>query len=366
MYKDKPQHASDRGGLSIGVPGELRGLELAHARHGQLEWSQVVEPAYRLAADGVPINANLAHEIGILATRYSMPSNSDFDFGLRKLLTHDDDWRHPLQTGDVIHNPALANTLKAVRDSGADALYKGPLAEALAKDIQDAGGIVTKEDIELYKATIRTPVVAHDIYGFSVVGVPPPSSGGAAIVGAARFLSDFTTPFAAFPETLSVHRMVEASKHVFAIRMSLSDPDYNSEIVSDAVRDLISGPYMKDLAEATRDDRSHGLSWYGGYKWAQLKDTDGQMNVTDADEGDRRVRRLQRKLARRFGNLNDGGTSHLSIVDKDGNAVSMTTSISKYDCRDSSTGACVCVFSQVDVILTVIALEQTTISEATF
>jgi len=72
--------------------------------------------------------------------------------------------------------------------------------------------------------TLRTPVVAHDISGFSIVGVPPPSSGGAAISGAARFLASFQTPYATFPDTLSIHRLVEACKHAFAIRMSLSDP----------------------------------------------------------------------------------------------------------------------------------------------
>jgi len=83
---------------------------------------------------------------------------------------------------------------------------------------------------------------------------------------------------------------------------------------------------MPQLSQITPDDSILPLSQYGGTKWAQLKDTDGQSEPTDANEGDRRLRRL----ARRFGNLEDKGTSHFSIVDKDGNAVSMTTSINTY------------------------------------
>jgi gamma-glutamyltranspeptidase len=324
MYTDLPTNASERGGLAVGIPGELKCLELAHVRHGKLPWYNVVQPVYELAASGVEINANLAHEIGILKKTYSLSINKNLDWGLRALLTHSDSWDTAKKEGDILKNPSLIRTLKAIRDGGADAMYKGERAAKLAKDIQDSGGIVTKEDIESYKATLRSPIVAHDINGFSIVGVPPPSSGGAVIIGAARFLASYSTPFAAFGETLSVHRLVEACKHVFSIRMSLSDPDYATEVNDEAVRDLVGGDYMKELRLATLDDATLPLSKYGGKKWAQLKDTGGMAEAADANEGDRR------KLARRFGYLEDNGTSHFTVVDKDGNAVSMTTSVNTY------------------------------------
>jgi len=148
------------------------------------------------------------------------------------------------------------------------------------------------------------------------------------VLGAVRFLSGYPSPLATVADSLSVHRISEASKHVFAIRMSLSDPAYNTDTVNEAVYDMTQGTLMEELRQATRDDTTLPLSQYGGEKWAQLDDTDGQnTNVTDASEGDRRRRRQRRKLYERFGYLNDDGTSHFSIVDKDGNAVAMTTSI---------------------------------------
>ena len=312
---------------AIGVPGELKGLELAHARHGRLPWATLVQPPLDLARKGVPINANLAHEIQIEARKYLLKHNQNIDFGLRALLTHNDSWSTPLLEGDLLQNAKLAETLEAVRDGGAEALYRGQRAAQLARDIQQAGGIVTQADLENYRATLRTPVVAHDISGFSIVGVPPPSSGGATIVGAARYLAGFTTPLASFSDTLSAHRTVEALKHAFAIRMSLSDPNFNSETVQNATNDLLKGTYMEELRRASHDATCLPLSQYGGKKWAKINDWDGDKDVQDANEGDRRLRRLD---GRRFGYLNDHGTSHFVIVDRNGNAVSMTTSVNTY------------------------------------
>ena len=108
--------------------------------------------------------------------------------------------------------------------------------------------------------------------------------------------------------------------------MSLSDPAFNSATVEDAVRDLTVGTYMEELRKMTRDNETLPLSQYGGSKWSQLKDTDGSGEATDAQEGDRRRRRLTRP----FGYLEDHGTTHFSIVDKDGNAVAMTSSVNTY------------------------------------
>jgi gamma-glutamyltranspeptidase len=329
MYRDAPATASVLGGLAAAVPGELRGLELLHARHGRLPWADVVRPAAELARNGVAVNPNLAREIGLEAGAFRDGGDA-VDYGLRQLITKRDNWGRPLQEGDIMKNHRLAETLEAIMEHGSDALYTGKRAEALAQDIRDAGGIVTKEDLEAYRPTLRSPVVAHDVHGFSIVGVPPPSSGGAAIAGAARFLSGFQLPLSSYADTLSVHRFVEACKHVFAIRMSLSDPAYNTDRVQEAVTDLVEGSYMESLRQAHLDNATLPLSRYGGSKWAQLKDTDGAKNASDAQEGDRRRLLHGRKLARRFGYLNDGGTSHFSIVDKDGNAVAMTTSINTY------------------------------------
>jgi gamma-glutamyltranspeptidase len=247
------------------------------------------------------------------------------DYGLRNLLTRGDSWSNTLREGELLQNQKLAEILEKIQTDGSNALYSGDQAALLAQEVQDAGGILTKEDIENYRPTIRSPLVAHNLNGFAMIGVPPPSSGGAVLMGAARFLSGYTSPLASHAETLSMHRISEASKHAFAIRMSLSDPDYNTNVVKQAVEDFTTGGYMEDLRKATRDNDILPLSHYGGSTWAQLNDTAGAINATDQNEGDRR-----RRLYNRFGYLNDHGTSHFSIVDSMGNAVSATTSVNTY------------------------------------
>lgn len=320
MYDNLPANASTLGGRAIPVLAELKCLELAHARFGSLPWSEVLKPVVHLAQKGVPITAYLEHVIQEQADKYR---HLNWDYGLRGLLTRTDNWSTVLRQGETIHQNALGETLQDIQYHGVRALYKDR-ADTLAQEIQDAGGIVTADDLTTYRAVLRSPV-STAVNGFRLVGLPPPSSGGAAILGAVQFLGGFATPLAAFRSTLSQHRIVEACKHVFAIRMSLSDPDYNSYTVADAVKDLTSPGYMGILRKtAYRDNATIPLSNYGGDKWAQLHDTDGRANVTDAQEGDRRH---GRKLLRPLGYLEDRGTSHFSIVDKDGNAVAMTTSI---------------------------------------
>ena len=330
MYQDKPTTASVNGGLAIAVPGELRGLELAHARHGRLSWGAVVEPAVKLARDGVYVGAHLASEIEPFVGQLAHME------GLGALLTKDHDGVTPLKEGDTMTNPALADTLEAVMKHGADAIYKGARATSLAAEIQQAGGIVTEDDLTSFRATLRSPLIAKDVQGFTLVGVPPPSSGGAAVIGAARFLAGYKLPSASFSDTLSKHRLVEAMRHAFAIRMSLSDPNYDSQIVQDAVNDLVMGDYMENLRKNTLDNDTLPLSMYGGTKWTQLHDHEGEGAGKDASEGDRKrsLRNAQdgggRKLSNPFGYLEDHGTSHLSIVDKDRNAVSITSSVNTY------------------------------------
>ena len=328
MFVNGTDTASTVGGLAIAVPGELRGLELAHARHGKLPWSTVVEPVVKLARDGVPVSHHLAGDIKSIATtkapKYEMLPK------LRSYLTVGNNWDHYLKEGELLRNPQLAKVLQSVMSDGADALYTGENAKNIVQEIQDAGGVLTIDDLRSYRPTLRSPVVADTVNGFTLAGIPPPSSGGATVIGAARFLSGYNSPFAADTDTLSVHRMVEALRHAFAIRMSLSDPDF-SNTTNAAVRDLISGPYMESLRKMSKDNDTLPLSMYGGKTWAQLEDGDGDKHAGDHHEGDRR-RKLRsssesRRLVRPFGYLEDSGTSHLSVVDKDGNSVSVTSSV---------------------------------------
>ncbi len=290
-----------------------------------------MEPSIELAKNGFHVSKHLSNDI-FSQRRFIM----EFD-GLKQMLTKTNANGQValLEEGDVLKRPNLATTLQQIAEQGSDAIYNGPVAIRLAKEIQNAGGIITEKDLNDYQPVIRKPVIAKDIYGFTVVGVPPPSSGGASIIGLARIIAGFKDPFSTFADTLSKHRYIEACKHIFAIRMSLSDPAFYVNVTKAAVYDLTKSNYLNELRENEISDYGvQPLTHYGGPKWSQLKKGDGNSTMKDMHEGDRKQRRLSssdmdennRNLLL-FNYLEDHGTSHFSIIDKDRNAVSMTTTV---------------------------------------
>ena len=319
----------------MAVPGLLKGLSLMHSRNGRLAFSTLVEPAMKLARDGVVVDGYLAHAINLKSSKTKIFKHEH----IAKLLTKNHDGKTLLQEGDILTNPALAKTLERVMEEGADVLYTGELGRKMAEDIQAVGGIFTPEDMANYKANMYDPLVTKpgEVKGFTMVGAPPPSSGGAVVIGAARFLSGYQEPFSTFKESLSVHRMVEGLKHAYSIRMSLSDPEFYYNQTKAAVNDLMSGDFMERMRKATLDDDVLPMNKYGGSKWGLLTDDDvakGRAEVTEEGHDNRR-RRLgassqNHRDLRGWQYLNDHGTTHISIVDKDGNAVSMTATINTY------------------------------------
>lgn len=336
MYEDLSASASTDGGLSIAVPGELKGLEVAHTKYGVLPWSTVVMPAVKLAEDGVPVNDHLGDAIQKNADKILRND------ALASVLSKGGDGKELLTAGDILRQPTLGRTLRAIMEQGSDAIYKGDLAEQLAEDIQQQGGIITLEDLENYTAAVSEPIRVDGVGGFTIIGAPPPSSGGGVLIGALRFLAGYETPYAGFYHTLSQHRLIEAMKHVFAIRMSLSDPRFNTNVTKTAMYDLTQGSYIDELREMTLDHNVLPLSAYGGSKWALLTDDNGtrsgrQMMSTSSRRNVRRADIKRTKFVGAFnkGNrsiiglhyLDDWGTSHLSIVDKDRNAVAFTSTV---------------------------------------
>jgi gamma-glutamyltranspeptidase len=287
----------------------------------------VVNPAIELAENGVPISQHLAGDIKEAADK---KTNEYGEFPkLRSFLTKNDSWPTYFKEGELLKNPRLAKTLRSIAQLGSDGLYTGEMAQQIVNDVEAAGGILSVDDMANYLPTLRSPLIGS-ASGFTFAGVPPPSSGGATLIGAARFLSGYSSPLSSAPDTLSVHRMVESLRHAFALRMSLCDPDFNKNTTNAAVQDLMEGDYMEKLRQMTKDNDTLPLTLYGGKKWAQLNDLDGMSEaIKDAHEGDRRLRGRLRHLARPFGYLEDSGTSHLSVVDSDGNAVSITSSVNQ-------------------------------------
>ncbi|CAD5330411.1 unnamed protein product [Arabidopsis thaliana] len=271
-----------KGALSVGVPGEVAGLFTAWKQHGKLPWKRLVTPAEKLA-EGFKISRYLYMQMN--ATRSDILE----DKGLSDLFVSNGELKKP---GTICHNPKLALTLKLIGEYGPKAFYNGTVGVNLARDIKKSGGIITLKDLQSYRVKIKEPLSA-DILGYRVLGMPPPSSGGAAMMLVLNILSQYGIP-SGVSGPLGIHRLIEALKHAFAVRMNLGDPDFTD--VTKVVSDMLSPKFAKDLKSKINDQKTFDPKYYGGM-WNQI---------------------------------DDHGTSHLSIIDRERNAVSMTSTINGY------------------------------------
>ncbi|XP_062187453.1 glutathione hydrolase 3-like [Phragmites australis] len=279
MYAADPS-TKYKGALAMGVPGELAGLHAAWSRYGRLPWRDLFAPAIRLARDGYSIVPFVAralkkNEGDVLA-----------DPGLRAVFAPEG---RVLAAGEACRNPALADALERVADEGVAAFYGGAVGESFVRDVRAAGGIVTVDDLRGYKVEVSDAMRA-DAMGYTFLGMPPPSSG---TVGVALILNilggykslEFVKMF------IGVHRLIEAVKHMLAIRMDLGDPDFVN--VSGSVSEMLSPPFADKIRQRIVDNTTFPPGYYFP-KWSQLR---------------------------------DHGTSHLCVVDGDRNAVAMTTTV---------------------------------------
>ncbi|KAM0845148.1 hypothetical protein ACQ4PT_056560 [Festuca glaucescens] len=280
-----------RGALSIGVPGEIAGLYKAWRDHGKLSWKSLVTPAAKLAG-AFRISPYLRMQMEVI--RAGILANAV----IRAVYAPNGDI---LKVNDVCRNIALARTLEAVAVGGPDAFYRGPVADQLVKDVREVGGIMTREDLEKYQVRVRRPLTAS-VMGLTVLSMPPPSAGGAGIMLVSfqrTFSSSFGHPFSVygisgFSGSLGIHRLIESLKHYMAIKMNLGDPDFVD--VSEVVADMVSPKFAAELKRTIYDNMTFPPKYYGG-SW----------NI-----------------------LQDHGTSHLSIVDCERNAVSLTSTVNSY------------------------------------
>lgn len=277
-----PIGASKFGHRVVGVPGTVRGMELAFEQHGskKLSWRQLVAPAVKLAADGFVVDETLAVSLNAL-----LDESPEFA-ELRRVFGKDggtDSWR----AGDRLTQPDLGGSLRQIADHGAAAFYEGPVAEKLAAEMKLGGGLITLADLKGYKAKSRTPI--HGTYrGFDVWAPPPPSSGGIALVQMLNMLEtfDLRRQERYSPETL--HLMGETMRRAFFDRARhLGDPDFVS-----IPGHLSTKEYAKSLA-ATIDPRRATRSE------VLAKD----LRIVDSESD---------------------STTHFSVIDKDGMAVANT------------------------------------------
>ncbi|KAI5066330.1 hypothetical protein GOP47_0018954 [Adiantum capillus-veneris] len=270
-----------RGALSVAVPGELAGLHLLWQQYGTLPWNDLFEPAIQLAANGFVVRPYLAAAIETAG------SSILADEGLSEVFAPNGTL---LGAGDLCVWTSLAKSLASIAEEGPAAFYNGSIGQNFVNDVQDAGGILTMDDLTQYAVKIRDPTVVN-VEGLSVFGMPPPSSAGACIALVLNILAAYPDPFQAVEGPLGLHRMVEAIKHAFAIRMNLSDPDFVN--VTKVVSTMLNATYAAELQSLINDNKTYPSPYYGG-SWSQL---------------------------------NDHGTCHFNIVDGDRNVIAMTSTV---------------------------------------
>ncbi|KAF3442934.1 hypothetical protein FNV43_RR16852 [Rhamnella rubrinervis] len=279
MYDNNPT-AKSYGALSMGVPGEIAGLHEAWLKYGRLAWRTLFQPAIKLAKDGFVV----APYLGNYITKRSEKILNDP--GLRQVFAPKGKL---LQAGDICYNVELGHTLEEVAEFGPQAFYNGTIGEKLVKDVREAGGILTMADLRNYKVEVMDAMAA-DVMGYTIYGMPPPSSGTLGLSLILNILNSYGSPDAA-KGNLGLHRLIEAMKHMFSIRMNLGDPDFVN--IDTFVSDMRSPDFAKKVREKIFDNTTFPPDYYM-YRWSQLI---------------------------------DHGTSHFCIVDTDRNAVSMTTTV---------------------------------------
>nr|WP_207200321.1 gamma-glutamyltransferase [Pseudomonas sp. TH03] len=295
------------GGRSVGTPGVLRALELAHQKHGRLPWAKLFEPAIKLAEQGFAISPRLNQ---LIASDSSMQRSPDM---MAYFMNADGS---PKAVGTLLKNPALAAVLKRIANEGPDALYKGPIAEEIVAKVQGHKnpGSLSLNDLQGYKAKERAPLCT-DYKRWQVCGMPPPSSGGIAvaqILGTLQALETrdprfalaplkplkTTKPAGIEPAPEAVHLISEAERLAYADRAQyVADTDF----VPVPVKGLVDPAYLASRA-ALIGDRSMGTAKPGTPPGIQV-----------AYAPDRSPLRIS--------------TSQVVAVDDEGGAVSMTTTV---------------------------------------
>ncbi len=292
--------ASVIGYKSVAVPGTVAGLALALKTAGTMKLADVMQPAIRMAEDGIPVNESLARQLEEERKdlqRFSMSSRIFLNDG--KMY----------KAGDTLKQPELAATLKRIAKNGPAEFYQGETAQMIASDMAAMGGLITMEDLAHYQPKIREVLRANYTEGghrWEVYSAPPPSSGGVAVIEAMNMLQE--VPLKGWDDPQSVHMVVEVMRRVFADRAAyLADPDFNNVPVAG----LTDTCYAKELlATINLQKATPSTEVHAGNPHVC------NQGVSASAEPNTII------------SLGDGQhTTHFSVVDKDGNAVASTTTL---------------------------------------
>ncbi|MBB3177670.1 gamma-glutamyltransferase [Variovorax sp. Sphag1AA] len=250
MFLDKDgnvvQNLSTVGHLAVGVPGTVSGLELAREKYGTMGRGALIAPAIALAEKGFVLDQS---DVDTLST-----ATDDFrnDPASAAIFLNKGE---PFAVGQTLVQKDLARTLRAVARNGVDGFYKGPVSAAIAASSKAGNGLITQADLDQYSTRELAPVEC-DYRGYHVVSAPPPSSGGVVLCEMLNILEGYPLKELGFRSAQAVHYQIEAMRHAYADRNSyLGDPDF----VSNPVRRLIDKSYASDIRAAI-DPAKAGVS----------------------------------------------------------------------------------------------------------
>jgi len=287
MYTRSPGGESARpspsefGHLAVAVPGLVAGRCQALAQWGTMPLERVLAPAIRLARSGYAVDRDYVDRARAVLRNYeAFPSlRESCGYVYRTHLRGGRAW----EVGDTLVQPALARLLEELARSGPDAFYRGPIAQAVALEMKQHGGIITEQDLENYRPRLREPLVST-YRNYQLIAMPSPSSGGVALAETLNILEALgLSEIAGREPGLAAHYQIEAMKHAFADRAAfLGDQDF----IRAPIERLVSKSYAAALARSIEPDRSGDLDRYGSMEMPK-----------------------------------DAGTSHFCVVDRWGNLV---------------------------------------------
>ncbi len=275
----RPSNASLNGHLSVGVPGTVAGLAEAHRRHGSQPWADLLAPAIDLAQNGFTFTERMNQSLASRAQRlmeYETTQQIFFPGGA------------PPRVGSTFRQPLLAQTLRLIAQEGKDAFYRGRTADLIVREMAAGGGLISHEDLSRYRAVWRDPIM-FDYRGYTIISMPPPSSGGIALAEILNVLEGYNIRRSGWHTVETIHLMTESFRRAFADRnYYLGDPDF----VEMPVERLTSDEYARELRTTIARSRASSSE---------------QFNRVPVSEGT--------------------NTTHYSIVDAQGNAVALSYTI---------------------------------------
>ena len=261
--------------LAVGVPGTVAGFDKAHRLYGAAEWRSLVEPSVRLARDGFELSEALAGSLARFVER------TPYEATVQAFSRNGT----PYEPGETLRQPDLARTLERIRDQGRDGFYRGETARLLAEEMRRGGGIITEDDLERYDARERAPILGT-YRGYDVISMPPPSSGGVALVTMLNILEAYDLQAMGHNSTAYLHHLAEAMRRAYRDRAEyLADTDFYDV----PVHRLTSKAHADQLRRSLNPQRA------------------SVSMPSDADTG-----------------TESPETTHYSVVDSDGMAVSVT------------------------------------------